>query len=297
MIPKVSIIILNWNGKKDTIECLESLKKVTYPNYEILLVDNGSADGSIEYFKEYYQDLEIIKNMENKGFAEGNNIGIRKAIENKADYILLLNNDTEVDSEFITELVNVAVTNNNIGIVGPIIYEFEDKNSIQSFGIRLKLYNGRTYNIKSKNKNIQLSNYIEKRDYLTGCAMLIKTSVFEKIKGFDPVYFAYWEDTDLCFQVRKNNYSIYVTSNSKIWHKGSQSTGGYMNKNAYYYYIRNSLYFYYKNFPKLFVYYFVYLFLFYLPCLVVYGIINHRTYLIKAFIKGIKDSFSLIQSI
>ena len=124
---KVTIILLNWNGKEDTIECLESLKHITYPNYEILLVDNGSTDGSVECFRERYPGMEIIENGENLGFAEGNNVGIRRAMDEGADYVLLLNNDTVVDPEFLGELVKVGESDPKIGIVGPKICYYNNK--------------------------------------------------------------------------------------------------------------------------------------------------------------------------
>ena len=102
--PKVAIVVLNWNGKRDTVECLASLNEIDYSNYEILLVDNGSTDGSQKYFRAQYPEIELIENEMNLGFAEGNNVGIRHAMNGRADYVLLLNNDTFVHPKFLSEL-------------------------------------------------------------------------------------------------------------------------------------------------------------------------------------------------
>ncbi|MGP8012425.1 MAG: glycosyltransferase family 2 protein, partial [Halobacteriota archaeon] len=120
--PKVAIVVLNWNGKRDTVECLASLNEIDYSNYEILLVDNGSTDGSQKYFRAQYPEIELIENEMNLGFAEGNNVGIRHAMNGRADYVLLLNNDTFVHPKFLSELVRVAEGGSRIGFVGPKIY-------------------------------------------------------------------------------------------------------------------------------------------------------------------------------
>ena len=186
MNPKVSIIILNWNGWKDTIECLESLYQITYPNYDVIVVDNGSKDSSVKKIKEYChgqtkvqskffiynpnnkpikiieytgeeveagkgkerklenapsnKKLTIIKNEKNYGFAEGNNIGIRYALGKGIDYVLLLNNDTVVDQNFLTELVRVAESEEYSGIIGPKLYFYKNKNRIYSVGGRINFW-------------------------------------------------------------------------------------------------------------------------------------------------------------
>src|SRR3989339_346256 len=120
--PLVYILILNWNGKEDTLECLSSLKKIDYPNYKTIVIDNGSTDDSVKIINKKYPKIKIIENKKNLGYAEGNNVGIRYALKNKADYVLILNNDTIVDKKFLTELVKVGESNEKVGIVGPNVY-------------------------------------------------------------------------------------------------------------------------------------------------------------------------------
>lgn len=224
MLPKVIIIILNWNGKEDTIECLESLKHITYPNYEILLVDNGSVDGSVEFFRENYPHIEIIANMENMGFAEGNNVAIKKAIAKKTNYLLLLNNDTVVDPNFLIELVNVAESNAKIGIVGPTVYNYSTKNKIQSAGAILKWNKGKETILRANEIDTEVNIEIREVDYVSGCALLAKVEVFEKIGYLNKEYFAYWEETDWCVRAANASYKVLYVPKAKIWHKGGATS-------------------------------------------------------------------------
>lgn len=243
MLSKVAIIILNWNGKKDTIECLESLKHITYPNYEILLVDNGSTDGSVEYFRERYPDIEIIENEKNMGYAEGNNVGIRRVMKNGADYMLLLNNDTVVDPEFLGELVNVAENNLRIGFAGPKVYyyNYDQKKDIINFaGGKLDMWKGRTYHIGLNEVDSGQYDEIKEVDYVEGSCLLLRKEVIKEIGLLDPVYFAYWEENDLCMRGNKAGYISIFVPKAKIWHKIAASN---INKNKIYYLTRNQFWF------------------------------------------------------
>ena len=223
--PKVSIIILNWNGKKDTIECIKSLQKINYLNYEILLVDNGSLDGSVECFKKNYPEIELIENDINLGFAEGNNVGIKRALSNKTDYILLLNNDTILDNNFLDELIEVSESDSRIGIVGPTVYHYGKLNKIQFAGAKISLNTGRfkLYRL-DKTDDGQFNETLDV-DYVCGCALLGKKELFEKIGSLNKYYFAYWEETELCFRAKKAGYRVVYAPKSKIWHKGGATTG------------------------------------------------------------------------
>lgn len=250
--PKVTILILNWNGKEDTIECLESLRHINYPNYDILLVDNGSIDGSVKCFRETYPDLEIIENGENLGFAEGNNVGIRKAMDNGKDYMLLLNNDTVVDCGFLGELVEVAESDSKIGIVGPKIYYYDyngRKDVIWSAGGKINLITGKTSHINGQKIDDESLCKPTKVDYISGCAFLVKKDVFDKIGLLDPEYFAYFEEADFCVRASKIFECVYVPQ-GKIWHKVSKSTGGNFSPIMAYYLIRNRFLFTKKNGSK-----------------------------------------------
>ena len=282
MNPKVSIIILNWNGWKDTIECLESLYQITYPNYDVILVDNGSEDESKEKIKEYCEGkikveskffeydpinkpikiieytreeaeagggkegeisdlpsnrkLILIKNEKNYGFAEGNNIGIRydlKALN--PDYVLLLNNDTVVDKEFLGELVKVGESVEKIGLAQPKILHYSDL-TIDTTGCFCDISGavmsrGVFEEDKGQYDHLKDAGFF----YASGACLLIKKNLFRELgkELFDKYLFAYHEDLDLSWIARLLGYKIIYCPNSICFHKGGKTSGGWNPRIAY----------------------------------------------------------------
>jgi len=264
--PKVAIIIINWNGWQDTIECLESLFMISYPNYVILIIDNNSNDGSIDKIKMYCageikahskiprcnshhvpidlivcqedelneskiqiekwnfkNKLILIKNKENYGFVVGNNIGIDYSITRLGiDYILLLNNDTIVDKHFLNALVDAAENSDDIGVVGPSIYHYDNANKIILAGGEINFRTGLWNN--SKIKEISSSKCPSEVDCIEGSCFLIKRITIETVGAMDPIFVAYWEDLDWCIRIKKAGYKIIYSPNAKIWHKVSASS-------------------------------------------------------------------------
>lgn len=261
MLPKVAIIILNWNGKNDTIECLESLEHITYPNYEILLVDNGSTDGSVNCFKERYPGIDLIINEKNLGYAEGNNVGIRRAMEKAADYILLQNNDTIVDPEFLSELIRVAKSDLEIGFAGPMVYYYNyngRKDVINFAGGKLNMWKGITKHIGLNEIDTGQYNEIKEVDYIEGSCLLLRKEMLIKIGLLDPVYFAYWEDNDWCRRGFAAGYRSVFVPKAKIWHKTSASNIG---TTKLYYLTRNRIWFIRKNATYIqYIYFLIYFF-------------------------------------
>lgn len=228
--PSVCLIVLNWNACKLLEETLLSLKKVSYPNLKIIVVDNGSVDESVKMVKEKFSGLNLICNEVNLGFGEGNNVGISYALEQNADYVLLLNNDVEVDSEFVTELVNVAESSAEAGMVAPKIYFFEPKDKIWYAGAKVNFFTGVCAHIGLRKIEKGQFEEVKETDYICGCGMLIKSEVLRKIGMFDPIYSpAYAEDVDLSQRAKISGYKLLYSPKAKIWHKISSSSGGDIN--------------------------------------------------------------------
>ncbi len=276
MNPRASVIILNWNGWEDTVECLESLYQINYPNYDVVLVDNASGDDSIERIRDYcesiikpesnfytyqptnkpvkifqqnkeetelepvkgklegYNDLPsnerlvLIENDKNYGFAEGNNIGIRYALKTfKPDYILLLNNDTVVEPNFLTELIKTGESNDKTAVIGPktYFYDYNGKNDVVwSVGgtVDLSRYPG-YHNINMDELHPPVDhNSIMEVDWISGAVMLIKTDRLSSSLLNSDFFFG-CEDVDLCIEMENKGFSMATNLNSVVWHKASVS--------------------------------------------------------------------------
>lgn len=240
-MPKVFIIILNWNGWSDTLECLKSLNGVDYPNFEIILIDNGSKEKPPVIGDRQFSNLKInqIFNETNLGFSGGNNQGIKIALEKVADYVLLLNNDTIVANDFLDKLVNQIEKDKKIGIIGPQMLFYEAPKLIWFGGGKLNWLKNRGTH-KDYKMPIQTKEFVRKVDYITGCCLLVRREVIEKIGLMSEDYFLYYEDADWCLRAKKAGYKIIYVSGSKIWHK--VSVGLKEGSPVFtYYHIRNGL--------------------------------------------------------
>jgi len=223
---KVEVIILNWNGKEDTIECLNSLQKVKYDNFEITVVDNASTDDSVEIIAAEFPSVKLIKNNMNLMYAGGNNIAIKEALNGDAVHILILNNDTILHEDFLEHLVKVFRSDEKVGIVAPKINYYSDRKLIWYAGGFVNFFTGNIYHRglrKQDDGKYDLSNEV---DYATGCCMLIKRELFEKIGLLDEAYYIYTEDVDFSFKAQAAGYKVVFEPRSLIWHKVSSATGG-----------------------------------------------------------------------
>jgi hypothetical protein len=222
-MPKVSIIILNWNGLNDTIECLDSVYRLEYPNFEVVVVDNCSTDGSVGNISREFPQAFLIENSKNLGFTGGNNVGMKYAMRVGADYVWLLNNDTVVEPHTLAKLVEEAEQSPQTGLVSPVIYCYDCHEKVQFMGAYVDFTNFNVTKVKdSKELEIQL---IQRNLILWGTALLIKRKVIETVGYLSEKYFAYVEDCDYSFRAMKANYRASVRLDAHIFHKGSQSTG------------------------------------------------------------------------
>jgi GT2 family glycosyltransferase len=226
VLPKVTIIILVYNNYKDTKECLNSLRKITYSSYEVVVVDNGSTDSSVKMLEEEYPQHTFIFNDENMGFAGGVNTGIRYAIKQNACYILLLGNDVVVDKEFLEPLVVEMEGNPSVAIVGSKVYYYDKPNVINFAGGKVNLWRGGTLHIGAGKNDMGQYEQSKKQEYQDGCSMVIRASVIDKLGLFDTIYFLYYEEVDFCCRAKKVGYEIINVPQSKVWHKISLTVGG-----------------------------------------------------------------------
>ncbi len=288
MLPHVSIIILNWNGWENTIECLESLYQIEYDNFNIVIVDNNSEDDSIKKIKDYckgsltisstkklkepinvvelvnaeseskktvsdiFSDptsnkkLILIKNNKNYGYAGGNNVGIKYSLKLfNPDYIMILNNDTIVNKDFLIELIKFADFDKEIGIIGPKVYYYDDPNIINSAGGVIKWRLGIGVNIGIGKKDDGQFNEVNYVDCLLGACILIKSSVIKQIGFLDEKFFLLLEETDFCFRAKMAGYKIVFYPKSIIFHK--EGFSGQMNPLILYYMNRNRILFFKKH--------------------------------------------------
>lgn len=234
---KLWIIIINYNGIYDTMECIESILKSDY-TAEILIIDNASDNGEGEILEKEYTNIHVIKSKENLGFAGGNNLGIWFAVEHGADYIMLLNNDTVIDSNMICELFKNC---NTTDIVTPRMYYYDRRDIVWYSGGDIDKLSG---NIKSRyfgKSQKELPNRIERCSFATGCCILISVELIKKLGGLKEEYFMYCEDTELSLRVIESGGAIKVIANARLWHKVSSSTGGSGSALSIYYSSRNRL--------------------------------------------------------
>jgi GT2 family glycosyltransferase len=223
--PLVSIVSINFNQAKMTCEMIESVKQITYPNYEIIIVDNGSPTDKPEEIKEQFPEIKLIVSETNLGFAGGNNLGIKEA---SGDYILFLNNDTEVEPDFLEPLVDQCLSDPQIGLVSPKINYFfsENKKTIQYAGsIGINPSTGRGEKIGSFHFDKGQYNDIRETQLGHGAAMLIPTKVIKEVGLMPDIFFLYYEEHDWCEKIKQAGYKVWYVGTSTIYHKESMSVG------------------------------------------------------------------------
>ena len=226
--PKVTIIILHVKDILCIVDCVSSLNKITYQNYNVIVVHNGPESIALKnaIFPISQHITKVINTNENLGFARGNNIGIKEALKDGAEYVLLLNDDTEVSPDFLTKLIEVAEMQQDAGMLGPKILLYDPPQSIWFAGARFdqKACEIVTSGFDQTDK-CEDTGFVES-DYVTGCALLIKKATLEKIGLLDERFFLYWEDVDWGLRCMKAGYKNLIVTYSHIWHKASATTGG-----------------------------------------------------------------------
>lgn len=254
----VAIILVNWNGKTDTLECLESLRQVKSSReagsrsagqkskVKSIIVDNGSTDNSVEVIREKFPDVEVIETGKNLGFAGGNNVGIRRALEWGADYLWLLNNDTVIKSNALVALLE-AFGDKSVGVAGSRIYfasghEYHKERYTKEDRGHVLWYAGGIIDWKNMYASHRGVDEVdrgqfdktEETPFVTGCSMVVKREVFEKIGLFNEKLFAYLEDLDYCLRASQAGYKLFYVPQSIVWHKNAGSSGVGSSLHQYY---------------------------------------------------------------
>lgn len=244
----VGIVIVNYNGAKYQNDCIKSLYDMDYDSFEIIVVDSGSKDNSIQMLRDVYPKVHVLEMNDNIGVAAGNNVGIKYSIELGTEYTLLLNNDVEVDKELLTILMQNA---DKTTAVVPKIYYYEPKDVLWYAGGELgwekELASHRGYGKKD------IGEFDEMREitYAPTCCMLIHNSIFEKVGMIDETIFMYYDDTDFCVRMYEAGIKLLYCPKAKLWHKVSSSSGGQESKITIYYMYRNQLYYMHKYRKKI----------------------------------------------
>jgi GT2 family glycosyltransferase len=219
MIPFVSIIILSFNGARYLEACIQSLLEMDYPNFKITVVDNNSKDHSASLLREKFPSVELIENAANYGFAEGMNIGIRQALERRADYVFLVNQDTRFDRDCLRELLAVAGSSSGIGLLVPMQFEYGGHSLNSVFKSWLTCNLGPTAPDLAQ---LQTQPFYNVQD-VSGAAMLISRKALETVGLCDPIYFAYSEESDLCRRLHLHGFRLVLCTRARFWHKTGMS--------------------------------------------------------------------------
>lgn len=245
MYPTVSIVTINYNQLKLTCELLDSLRKVTYPAVEVIVVDNHSKEDPTSVISAGYPEVNLIVSQENLGFAGGNNLGIKAS---KGDYLLFLNNDTEVGADFLQPLVALFEANPKAGAASSKILYYNSGETIQYAGsTRIDPFTGRSKRIGWMEKDNGKYNKLQETDLAHGAAMMVPRRVIDEVGMMPEFFFLYYEEVDWCESIKKAGYKIFIVPASKVYHKESMSIGKgstlktyYMTRNRLLYMRRNT---------------------------------------------------------
>lgn len=239
--PYVVVLLLNWNGKTDTLECLASFNKIHYENYSVVVIDNGSSDDSVAAIKAAFPEYVLIETGANYGYAGGNNYGLRWALEHAADYVLLLNNDTVVDPDLLSQLVAAAQSKADAGVFGAKIFFYDQPDTLCYGGSRWDPARGCPTTLGWGEKDGVKYSEMSEVAYANGCAIFAPAQIFREIGVLDANMFLIYEETDFCYRARKAGYKSWFVPDAKVWHKISAAIGGSDAPLARYFNARNQL--------------------------------------------------------
>lgn len=237
--PYVVNVILNTNRKADTLACLESLSRSSYRNQTTIVLDNSSQDGSVEAIGDAFPEVKIVELEKNLGYAGNNNVGVNVALDLGADWVFVLNEDVVLDEQATLRLVEEGLSTDHAAALGPMVYHFDDPHVIQSAGGVLN----RAWSASHRAQNetdTGLFRDVERVDWVSGCAILLRREALESIGALDERFFYYWEETEWCVRARTSGWNVLFVPEAKVWHKGVRVEYD-PSPNVTYYWARNWL--------------------------------------------------------
>ena len=226
MTPHIKILILNWNGKHLLKPCLDSIKKIDYSNYSVMVIDNGSADDSVKMVNENFPEVDILELKKNYGFAGGYIRCFTQLKDNHSEFVLLLNNDTEVDSNILSSFIQAKDKYGDNHLYGGKIFYKNNPEKIWYAGGNVNLkYVKISHRGIRQNDSAEYSKPLQ-TDYITGCCLFTSMEVINQLNGFDERFNMYGEDVDLCLRAKQEGINCYYWPDVKLWHHVSASLGG-----------------------------------------------------------------------
>jgi GT2 family glycosyltransferase len=221
MEPRVACIVLNLNRKADTLGLLRSLEAAEYSNMRTFVLDCQSTDGSVAAITSAYPDVRLVELEENRGYAGNNNLGIRAAMDDGAEWLFVLNEDTVLAPDCLARLVATGESDARIGIVGPMVYHHDEPSIIQSAGGGLTR-RWRGFHIAQNEPDTGRLREPHDVRWISGCGILVRRGVVEQVGGLDERFFIYWEETEWCLRAGQAGWRIVHVPSAKLWHKGVQ---------------------------------------------------------------------------
>ena len=296
---KVAVILVNWNSFTLTQDCILSLNKMSYQDYDIIVTDNGSKDGSGKKLKESFSDIILLESATNRGFTGGNNMGLRYAIDHEYTYVILLNNDTFVKENFLSVLTDYMDNHADVGAIQPLIYWNHDRTLVWDGGDYYNKWLGKPYSTNYNQPLKTTNNKIKLVEWITGCAFFARVAVLKETGLLAENLFIYFEDVDLSFRIKQAGYKLLFHNQSVIYHiagmankakiKGKE---GYVNPIVHYLNIRNRIWLL-KQYTKPLYLPTVLLFnFFYIVAVMVYFTVRLRFAKLREVARAVKDGIS-----
>ena len=217
--PSVVSVILNTNRREDTLACLASLSRSSYPNHRALVLDNASTDGSRDAIRSAFPDVEVLELALNLGYAGNNNVGIEAALRAGADWVFVLNEDTVIAPDCLSRLIEAAEKDAGIGIVGPMVYHHDEPDVIQSAGGKLSRW-WESFHLAQNARDEGQFAQPHRVDWISGCGILVRREVIEQVGAIDARYFYFWEETEWCVRAGRAGWRVLHVPGAKLWHKG-----------------------------------------------------------------------------